>query len=269
MAFIYGAAFALVEGRHDLAPVLLHLSPAVLGLQAWVPDVQVNYAGNGALWSLSAEAFFYLLFPLLIVAISRRRHRVVVVAIAVAAIIILPIVLHPDDRTSVAYWVIYVFPVQRFAEFCCGAALGTVMRKGWKFPVPFPVAVPVAVAAYLIDGLVPTWAQATLVTFVPFILLIGSAAQRDVDGRTSFARNRYLVRLGEWSYAFYLVHQVTGFIVFLIVKRVLSGDAQAFVILTVSLGLSIVGAACLYYLVERPLEKRLRHAAPRPELLAS
>lgn len=64
VAFLLGIVVtrAVGEGYHGLGAGLL----GIFLLQAWVPDVHTYFALNGVSWSLSVEAFFYLLFPLLV-----------------------------------------------------------------------------------------------------------------------------------------------------------------------------------------------------------
>ncbi len=53
---------------------LIKLGTNLLLLQAWVPLKEWSLSFNGVSWSLSAEAFFYLCFPLLIAAWRRHWH---------------------------------------------------------------------------------------------------------------------------------------------------------------------------------------------------
>ena len=53
-----------VRGEGEVSPLTALLNLALL--QAWVPDLAVVGALNGPSWSLSNEAFFYAVFPLLV-----------------------------------------------------------------------------------------------------------------------------------------------------------------------------------------------------------
>ena len=119
--------------------------------------------------------------------------------------------------------------------------------------------------AYLVVDVAPVSFSYVAVTAVPLLLLVGSAAQADVDRAPSFLRHSALVRLGEWSYAFYLVHLIVIRLTIELASRagvpVTDDAAAAAVVLLACLPLSIAVAASLHHLVERPLERRLR--APR------
>jgi peptidoglycan/LPS O-acetylase OafA/YrhL len=107
------------------------------------------------------------------------------------------------------------------------------------------------------------------VAMTPFLaLLIAALARRDLDGGRSFLRGRPLVRLGQWSYAFYLFQftvllpialvahpgrQVADFFTDPVAPK--AGHlAYAAAALAVTLGVS----AFFHRFVEHPLERRLR-----------
>jgi peptidoglycan/LPS O-acetylase OafA/YrhL len=241
--------------------------PSVLGIQAWFPMSNVHFAGNGVGWSLSAEMFFYALFPILLMMIRGKRALVWAGALAITMIVVFPVVLHPTSGDGTAYWAIYIFPAQRVAEFYCGVLLATAMRSGWRFPIGLFPASFIAIVAYCLAGFTPVWATVAIVTLVPFLLLIGAAAQHDLDGRASTLGRRLPMLLGEWSFSFYLVHQVVIFFIFAVLERLLPSPSAAYVALGASFAASIMGAAALYYWVEKPFEKVLREARQRPALV--
>jgi peptidoglycan/LPS O-acetylase OafA/YrhL len=57
-------------------------------LQAWSPNQQIYYGGNSVSWSLSAEMFFYLMFPLVITPIVRLRGRGIGIMLIVTLIVL-------------------------------------------------------------------------------------------------------------------------------------------------------------------------------------
>ena len=70
--------------KHENIPVFF---ANVLLLQAWVPYTVWPFSFNGVTWSISAEVFFYALFPFLVVG-NRWRHAAIVSAIIIAAMIV-------------------------------------------------------------------------------------------------------------------------------------------------------------------------------------
>lgn len=108
--------------------------PSFFAIQAWFPDNRIHFGGNTVGWSLSAELFFYASFPLLLVALRSPRARIVMIGMAVIAIFAVPALLSSSDEQSLGYWVIYILPLQRLAEFVVGMGLAHAMRSGCRSP---------------------------------------------------------------------------------------------------------------------------------------
>lgn len=234
-------------------------------LQAWIPSPGWFSGGNPVGWSLSAEALFYAVFPVLarvVAALSMRHRRMLLVALLSAAIIV-PLLIAPSHAATThqlgwSYWAVYISPVTRLLEFAIGITAGTLLRDGARTRVPLWAAALLAVVAYLAAGQAPVYASYVAVTVVPFALLIVVAAETDMSGRRSFLRHRAVVKLGEWSYAFYLVHallvRALGVYVDGHDEGLATRGALGVLVVLVSWGL----AAALYRFVERPMERRLR-----------
>ena len=247
-----------LSARHGLDPLSL-ISNAGL-VQSWIPRSSVYFASDMGAWSLGCEAFFYLLFPVLLPALmslgARRRWQVA--AAAAGAELAIALATHsPQQAGGVGLWLVYVLPVTRLGEFTIGIVLALAMRAGWRPPVGTRSALALAGAAYLTAGFVPVYLMWVAVTLVPFCLLVSAAAAWDLDGRPTLLRHRALIRAGDWSYAFYLVHiSVVGVVHH--VAGAYRGPLPALGLTAVSLMLSAAAAGFLYTLVERPAERRLR-----------
>ena len=233
-------------------------------LQAWVPLRSVFHGINGPAWSLSVEAFFYLLFPLFIGLLVRTRAaiRLAVALSCVVLVIALPTAAHllglGPDLTE---WAVFVLPIARVPEFVLGCALAAYVASGGRLRCPFPLTLAVAlVALALAAWLGDPWTNAVVV--VPFTIVIATAAQRDLDGQGSFAAHPWMVRLGEWSFAFYLVHEQVIRLLQLVPGPGTS-LAAGLALGTLALALSLGAAALLYGWVERPLERRWRNGPAR------
>ena len=242
----------------------------VLLVQSWSSSPSIFNALNSVSWSLSCEAFFYLLFPALILAAVRLP--VVVRRLAFAAVAF-DVIAIPTWVFGPSVWLDYIFPPTRLLEFICGLLLALEVKSGRWPRVPLAVAWPIAIAGYLVAGEAGHWATLGLtgaqgyaaVTIVPFVILIGAYATRDVAGEPSRMGSNVLVRLGEMSYAFYLVH-------YLVIQlfahytrswrpTLLEAIATAFALFIAALAT----ASALYFVVERPAERRLRPALRRHE----
>lgn len=239
-----------------LSAVLLH---------SWVPTAAVHYAMDTPSWSLSCEAFFYAVFPFVLPLLLRLRPRsrrtlmVALVATTGALTAISPAIDRLIAPAGTTYFPEY-FPPARLVEFVLGMLLALEVESGRWPGMSLRAAGGLAVASFLVMGALPNPRLRIVVTLVPYLLLIGATAQAERDGgRTSQLLTRpWLVRLGQWSFAFYLVHGL----VYLALLHVegsrplgtAAACAWAVAMLVVSLGLS----ALAFYTVERPLERRLR-----------
>lgn len=241
-----------------------------LGLQAWVPVSEWVHADNGVAWSLSCEAFFYLLFPFFVgplLATTVRTRRVLQAAM-LAVVLLVAIgaaIAGEDDETAVL--LSNNFPLLRLPEFVLGASVGVDVIRGTFPKLRLAPALVLAAVGYLAAGFVDLGFRSAAVTIVPLLLLLGAAARSDLDGHRTILTRRAFVWAGEISYCFYLVHQL---VIYELQDRGL-GTAGVLVIGT---PLAVACAAALHYAVERPCERRLRgsssvvvdpaHAAPRP-----
>lgn len=235
-------------------------------VQAWLGDQHWVYAYNGVSWSLSCEAFFYLVFPFLAVRLSRlepgKLFRVGA-TVLVAAITLISVLLAflPGFDWGALF---YTFPAFRIAEFIVGVCLAIAMRKGWKPRFGVGVGAAAAIGSFVIlevvDGIAPWHTAGPLAgaLCIPgFALLISAYANRDLyGGRPTFASAPTMVKLGEWSFALYLVHE-------LVLRSALelgpeTPTARAvFAVVGIAVSIPLAGAAYTYF--ERPVEARLRN----------
>ena len=208
--------------------------------------------------------FFYALFPFIIRPILRLdRNRLAWLLVgAVALSILWPLLLRPEQQDSgVAFWSIYISPLYRLLEFVAGIALAGLLRAGVRTRIPVALAMALVVMAYLEAEVVPMWAGRVAMTIVPFCLLIFVCAQADVSGARTGLRHPWLIRLGQWSFAFYLVHQL----ILRVVNVNLAGHVtSAGGVLAVTLAEYAVATAAAYLLftwIEEPWEKRIRRGS--------
>lgn len=242
----------------------------VMLLQAWVPHRNVYFGGNGVSWSLSCEMFFYLVFPLVIGIVGTLRARGVAIAtcttLAVMAATPIAVSGHVADRTF--SWLFFIFPPYRFGEFLIGMLLARAVVLGLRIRRPRLAWVGA------LGGLTLLVLAATRVTVhtgsllprpmvdllsLPFfaLLLLGSTSIELGPGRTVL--NRSLpVRLGEWSFALYLVHKP----MFLLTRQWgwwgNSGGLDGLMWLLAFLASATLVAAAVHHAIEKPIERNLR-----------
>lgn len=256
------AAISLFPRRAAVVASLFLVSP-------WVPNVPFVETMNVPAWSLGCEMFFYALFPLLLPRLLRLTspQRKVLILALVGFMLVLATVTSPATYPTTRYWAVYFFPPSRLPEFIIGMLLALeVSAQTWP-KVRLRWAAAFAVAGYLAAGWLPWPYSIAAVTVVPFSVLIAAAAQRDSSPASSkrpdFLASSALVRLGVWSYCFYLVHWP----VFIAVTHLFPGrhtPSRSLELAAATFVAALAAAALLHRAVERPMERLLRGGAETP-----
>lgn len=110
--------------------------------QAWFPQL-FDYWNDGGSWSISAEAFFYLLFPVLIVLLGKLSRKWLFVALIVFYMFsTFPALSFAvfENRPSPGVPIFYAMPIFRLPEFLCGICICLVQTK-FEFEIRFPLVV--------------------------------------------------------------------------------------------------------------------------------
>ncbi|MFJ8017163.1 acyltransferase family protein [Streptomyces sp. NPDC096339] len=256
-------------------------------LQAWIPDLTVPNTMNAVSWSLSVEAFFYLAFPFLLRLLNRvPTARLWPLAASLAAFTLIaplvgqylvsgtPLPFIDDGTLSFEQiWFVYFFPPVRALEFALGMVAARLVIEGaWPRLGLLPAAA-IAVGGYALDSAVPYLFGIAGTGALWLTPLVAAAATADERGTPSPFRGRVLVRLGELSFAFYMVH---GLVVsyayrWLVAGRDLSGAAGAG-LLVAALAAALALAWVLHETVENPFVRRFgspRAAPPAPRAAAA
>jgi peptidoglycan/LPS O-acetylase OafA/YrhL len=232
-------------------------------LQAWVPDESIYFGINTPSWSLSCEAFFYALFPLLWLRLSKAGTRTLTMTAAAMLVLIwLVPTLGLLMSNDMGYWFVWIFPVARLPEFVLGICAARLVAEGKRPRVGMWQASLLVLAMYVAAPHLGRFGFVA-VTALPLVLLIAATATRDIVGAPSVWRAKTLVVLGGWSYAFYLVHQI--------VIRFGAGTHQSPLVGTLwavaLLAAAIGSAAALHRFVEAPAMRRFSKARPaRPRI---
>jgi peptidoglycan/LPS O-acetylase OafA/YrhL len=188
-------------------------------LQSWIPQGALTW--NPVCWSLSVEAFFYLLFPVLLLWCRRRATRALPVWIGACALVslslsLLYIGLHPDGidkvnsgETTLLWKNILSFnPVVRLPEFLTGMLAGELFLRA---QVSRTRALPLVLGGVLVVvtltalvGVVPTpLISAGFLSPAFAAIIFGLALQ---PPWAAFLELKWLMLLGEASYSLYLLH---------------------------------------------------------------
>lgn len=263
-----------LRGQESLTNGLAALVTAPLLLQSWWPSTACTWNCPG--WSLSNEAFFYLLFPFLAVPIMRlARAQLVPVGIGLLLITlafpVLYMVLNLDGLGASAtvfthgFWIDWMGsnPISHVSEFLLGVIAGRyfVLRQ------------PRASALHWVLGLggaLVTLALMALAPHIPYPLMQHGILDLTMLlmiyhlAATAHFTDRHMERTGliiggEVSYALYLLH-FPIWVYFAVAGRMLpatvTGSLGYWVLyLVVTLGVSYAA----YRWIEEPARKYIRH----------
>ena len=253
--------------RPSLATVL----PTLLLLQAWLPDSDFAFGGNVVSWSLSCEAFFYAIFPLLMV-LARRLGARQFLQFFIGLFILTTVIQVAGALTSVTldeYF--YTLPLTRLGEFTVGMALGYGFRNAiTSRPSLWLVMGSTALAALavVVAHAGPSQSHGFVNPLVTplFAIVILSAAHGDLAGRRTLLSNRGMVWAGEVSFAIYLIHLTFIHAVTTIWQSTLRWNAASTAALVVCEIVSVVlFSAALHHGLERPINRALRRLVQPPE----
>ncbi|GLQ22075.1 exopolysaccharide production protein ExoZ [Algimonas porphyrae] len=198
-------------------------------------------------WTLVYEMGFYLLFGLLLLAPARWRPWGL---LAWAAITLTGNLSGWQTGSAIAF---HAFNPLVF-EFLAGAATGLIFLriKGDRIYGAILLAIGLAGLFMWFFSAVPFqdgWPRVLCLTLPSCAVLLGAAWM----DRAGLRAPRFMVHLGDWSYALYLTHLLTLVLVARLWRKAGLEDVPSIVLLVVMGVAAILVAALTYRLIERPL----------------
>jgi len=231
--YLLGLAFDLArlmeQSHHSFKGLIVSGMVHPLLLQAWVPSVLDSTGGwDPPSWSISDEALFYLLFPLLLLALGRLSLRLLpavaafswLISIAIPAVLIMIGTHLLGDGHADPWWLgrlLYYNPLLRLPEFVLGMGIGllflnrTTATRPARAPRPrLPaitslVSIPVLLLVLAVHYPFPSEYPVDFIFGPVLAVLIFSLAYN--RGPVAYLlSSSLLVLLGEASYAVYIFH---------------------------------------------------------------
>jgi peptidoglycan/LPS O-acetylase OafA/YrhL len=237
-------------------------------LQAWIPPAALTW--NPVAWSLSVEAFFYLLFPFLILMLLRRsRSQLLFIAAASwltsLALSTAYVSLNPDGLSTInadvlgAFWLnaLKFHPLARLPEFLLGMACGFLFlrsRQESKFAPPLVLLGLAGVGAVVyFSAAIPYPVLHTALLAPAFAAIVYGFALRPRWG--AVLESRFLVLCGDASYSLYLLHSmIMGMFFHTATGQLRYKSFTGVVVFTV---LTVGICALVYRFIEEPARRKL------------
>ncbi|CAE6906012.1 acyltransferase family protein [Paraburkholderia domus] len=233
----------------------------VLLIGAWFPFAAIQSPWNGPALSVSCEAFFYILFPFILRCLLRVRGSTLAVAIAgswLAEGLMIALFLYalPPSRS---YFLAEAFPPCRIAEFILGIGAALAFQvwqtRGAATHAKGIVLVSASVGVLVMLAL---WQPLTNLFYLqgPFFasLILGLALlERPVLG---LLNQRWLVRLGEASYALFLIHVPLAYLAWLMGFRASNG--------WMPLAVTLIFSVVMFRNFEEPMRRHIRARFSNP-----
>jgi peptidoglycan/LPS O-acetylase OafA/YrhL len=237
-------------------------------LQAWVPPAALSW--NAVAWSLSVEAFFYLLFPFLLLFFVRRSPAQLFLIAAASWLTSLVlssayVFLNPDHLSVLnsdvfgAFWLnaVKFHPLARLPEFLLGMACGFLFLRSGKeskraLPLFLSGIAAFAVVVYF-GAVIPYPILHTALLAPAFAAIVYAFALRPKWG--AILENRLLVLCGDASYSLYLLHSMIIGMYFHNMTGQLRYQTPLGVLAFVILAVTI--SALVYRFIEEPARRKL------------
>ena len=262
LMFLAFLAIDVAAWTHLYAPHAPHVySPIqivgnLLLVHAWgVTDgIWYNYPS----WSISAEWMLYLLFPVVLL-VLRRGGAIALLALAALAMAALELLNETGHLPSWTRWTYEFGFLRAVPTFLIGAALcscvgqSALVFRSLAWPAGFFLA---AVAAMLLQS-------NDCIIIALFVLTIASATGAELAGARGVLTGPVMGRLGDCSYAVYMVHLLLGLaLVQGIGGRLLHLRGSALDVYILACVVVLTGiAALVYQYLELPARRFFRHRA--------
>jgi len=266
---VFAVAPLLIPGTAESLPPIRDRLWFFAYIQNWLgvpvvpwPHFMIHY------WSLGVEEQFYLVWPLVIFTLSSRRVLQVIAAACVFSLVLRCGLLagHVDPS------LIYRNTFARMDALLMGAACAFLVRnKQWierlGSRTKLLVAAPFAVFICLRPFQDSDWLEKSIgftavgLSYSAFLMAVVLTTKKR-SPLQSFLTNRFMMKLGKYSYAIYVWH----LLVIQLVKRLelfaLKALLPSVINIPLMIGATIAVSICSYAIVERPFLRLKQYFEP-------
>jgi peptidoglycan/LPS O-acetylase OafA/YrhL len=221
--------------------------------QSFFPFPKIYFSLNGPSWSISDEAFFYLMFPFLILI---KNVKVLIGLLFGLVILIVSYQVHIHQVVTFEtfpYWFIKIFPFTRIADFIIGILLHRMfLLKKVESNLLEMGSVCLIILFFTFHSSVPIQYRLSSYYWLPMAFLV-YAFSFQAGFLSKAISGSFFVLLGKISFAFYLIHQ-------LVIRVYDSYNLNGNLLKTgCTLSASFLLAFILHKAVEEPMNKWLKN----------
>ena len=229
----------------------------LLLLHSWIPDKAFYFSFNAPSWSISDELFFYLMFPFLLLLFRFKN-----VTYLFFLMLLIPILIYLAPE-AIEHKVFYINPLLRIFDFILGMLLYQLYEKGVLKPRTAKTATLrefLAIGLFLLffslHAYIPQGYRYSCYYWIPMALAILMFSYS--SGYISIILSKgWLVKAGEISFAFYMLHQLVIRYISIIEGK-LHLINNYYLLILIMFIISIVASYLSYVFFEMPINRYVK-----------
>lgn len=212
LAFLKGDATFVLALKQTLNLIL-----NILLLQSWVPVREIYFGFNAVSWSISTEAFFYFMFPLIMLVMKDNSSKTFFLFMIIwgGALVVMAAIwsaIFPNvtifDRAT--HFIFYISPLSRIYEFVLGIVLAKWLINSGRIYFSnlaelFALVLSIGSIVLIATINIPSAFALSLFALPASIVVVGVFAYSN-GWLSIILSHRIFVLLGEASFMLYMIH---------------------------------------------------------------